>query len=109
PLERREQRMQAAARAGIHDHVPHHPRPDDPLSPEMQQVDELGLGGDRRRHERGGPPCYAVEAPSAPTAVSYVRTAMPSPTVLESASRIRLFPLVSANRRLPLPRTTGKT
>jgi hypothetical protein len=33
---------------------------------------------------------------------------MPSPTVLESASRRRLVPLVSPNRRLPAPTTAGK-
>ena len=35
--------------------------------------------------------------------------AMPSPTIFESASRRAFLSLVSPKRRLPLPRTTGKT
>jgi hypothetical protein len=35
--------------------------------------------------------------------------ATPSPTVFESTSRMGFLSLVSPNRRLPVPRTTGKT
>src|SRR5438874_7133554 len=39
---------------------------------------------------------------------SGTRIVIPSPTVFESASRRRFLSVLSPNRRLPLPRTTGK-
>src|SRR5438132_4595818 len=55
--------------------------------------------------------CYSAhrDLHSFPTRRSSDLMATPSPTIFESTRRRGFLPLVLPNRRLPLPRTTGKT
>src|SRR6476660_648931 len=79
-------------------------------SQERLRARRRAAGEDRSvGRSEGRAPLRGARLPLGHFTGSYVRIAMPSPTVFESTSRRGFLPFSSPKTRLPLPSTTGNT